>query len=193
MHLLHHLICLYLLQMNLIHLYHLRVNPYVIPTIITSLYYYLFGFWAAQTSAAIINFNIGTTESLVKPAPSPTKAASTIQQMHRRYRTHRQARAVSTIQKWFRSHQYKPSHCTTDISVLTDLIEYPTAKWSRRQIYLLYRYRYLLGYLHAYDIGKDAKYGKYGNKLLNHSFSDNLGISASIRQRRVYCYRFCWG
>jgi hypothetical protein len=42
-------------------------------------------FWAGQTSAAIINLNIGNTESLVKPPPTPDQAAVTIQLAIRRY------------------------------------------------------------------------------------------------------------
>ena len=42
-------------------------------------------FWAAQTSAAIIKLDIGNSDALPKPPPTPAKAAVTIQLAIRRY------------------------------------------------------------------------------------------------------------
>ena len=144
-------------------------------------------FWAAQTSAAIINLNIGNNESLVKPPPNPTKAASTIQHMYRRYRYRnlRMARAASTLQQWFKSHQYQPSHCTADISVLTNLTEYPKICTHKKV-----KLNNLLYWLHLLQV---CDIGKFDNSVLDQIFCDRLGISWTMRQRRLYCYRFCWG
>ena len=132
-------------------------------------------FWAAQTSAAIIKLGISTTESVIKPPPTPAKAASTIQRLYRQYHTQRLAKAASTLQKWFRSHQYNPSHSTTDFWILSE-------SWP--QGHPSYNRHYLLGLLHYYDT---KQYD------IDRTFTDELGITATNRQRRVLCYRFCWG
>ena len=117
--------------MNLIHLY-LRAKGESVchsnnndqPTILP------LWFWAAQTSAAIIQLNIGNTESLVKPTPTPHKAARAIQHVYRQYR-HRLTARARTIAAWkiqlrFRRYQFKQyaARITADLAMQRSQLEY---------------------------------------------------------------------
>ena len=117
--------------MNLIHLY-LRAKGESVchsnnndqPTILP------LWFWAAQTSAAIIQLNIGNTESLVKPTPTPHKAARAIQHVYRQYR-HRLTARARTIAAWkiqlrFRRYQFKQyaARITADLAIQRSQLEY---------------------------------------------------------------------
>ena len=117
--------------MNLIHLY-LRAKGESVchsnnndqPTILP------LWFWAAQTSAAIIQLNIGNTESLVKPTPTPHKAARAIQHVYRQYR-HRLTARARTIAAWkiqlrFRRYQFQQyaARITADLAIQRSQLEY---------------------------------------------------------------------